>query len=67
MKPSIELASVKPFKDLIKEPKVRPKSEEREATHTIALVPTNYVYTLWPDVRDHLGKAVARSTTMGCF
>jgi hypothetical protein len=61
MKPSIELASVKPFKDLIKEPRVSAKSEERESTHTIALVPTNYVYTLWPDVRDHLGKAVARS------
>ena len=52
---------VKQFRDISREPKVRKKTDHREKTHTIALVPPNYVSTLWPDVEGQLSKAVARS------
>ena len=52
---------VKQFRDISREPKVRKKTAHREKTHTIALVPPNYVSTLWPDVEGQLSKAVARS------
>ena len=52
---------VKQFKDISREPKVRKKTDHREKTHTIALVPPNYVSTLLPDVEGQLSKAVARS------
>jgi hypothetical protein len=50
-----------PIKDISKEPKVRAKSAKREVTHTIALVPPNFVNSLWPDVREELMRAVDRS------
>jgi hypothetical protein len=57
----IELAEIKGFRDLKKEPRVRAKSDKREQTHSIALVPTNHLQHIWPDVRDQLSKAIARS------
>ena len=55
------ILEVNHFKDISREPKVRNKSDRKEKTHTIALVPPNYVSTLWPDVEVQLSKAVARS------
>ena len=52
---------VKECRDISKEPRVRKKTDHREKTHTIALVPSNYVSTLWDDVSHQLSKAVARS------
>ena len=57
----IELAEFKGFRDLRKEPRVRAKSDKREQTHSIALVPANYLQTLWPDVKDQLSRAIVRS------
>ncbi len=57
----IEFSNLKNIKDLSREPKVRSRSERGEATHTIALVPSNYLATLWPDVSEQLAKAIARS------
>ena len=57
----IELSEIKGVRDISREPKVRPRSERGEATHTIALVPTTYLSTLWPDVREQLSKAIDRS------
>ena len=48
-------------RDIPREPLVKPKNAPREITHTIALVPPNYIHSLWFDVRDHLGRAVERS------
>jgi hypothetical protein len=56
-----DLLNVHPLRDIKREPRVRPRSERGEPTHTIALVPPNYIQTLWPDVQDQLAKAVARS------
>lgn len=52
---------VRQFRDISREPKVRKKIDHREKTHTITLVPSNYVHTLWDDVSGQLSKAVARS------
>jgi len=49
------------IKDLSREPKVRKRSEPREVTHTITMVPANYLNNLWPDVRTQLAKATKRS------
>ena len=49
------------IRDISREPKVRSKSAPREVTHTITMVPPSYVETLWPEVRDQLLKAIARS------
>jgi hypothetical protein len=49
------------IKDLSREPKVRKRSEPREVTHTITMVPANYLNNLWPDVRTQLAKAIKRS------
>jgi len=48
-------------RDIPREPRVKPKNAPREITHTITLVPSNYIHPLWFDVRDHLGRAVERS------
>ena len=51
-----------PFvKDIAKEPRVSKQANRKAKTHTIALVPPNYLNTLWPDVRDELARAVDRS------
>ena len=57
----IEFSAVKNIRDLTREPRVKPRAERGEATHTIALVPTTYLATLWPDVSEQLAKAIARS------
>ena len=57
----IELSEIKGIRDISREPKVRPRTERGEATHTIELVPTTYLATLWPDVREQLSKAIDRS------
>ena len=57
----IELSEIKGVRDISREPKVRPRTERGEATHTIALVPTTYLAKLWPDVREQLSKAIDRS------
>ena len=49
------------IRDISREPKVRSKSAPREVPHTITMVPPSYVETLWPEVRDQLLKAIARS------
>ena len=49
------------IRDISREPKVKKKNTPREVTHTITLVPPNYVETLWEDVKHHLAKAVIRS------
>ena len=49
------------IKDISREPRVRPKNAPRKMTHTIALIPPNYVQTLWDDVEKYLAPAVARS------
>jgi hypothetical protein len=49
------------IKDIKREPRVKPRSERGEPTHTIALVPANYLHALWPDVKDQLARAVDRS------
>ena len=48
-------------RDISRKPKVRSKSAPREVTHTITMVPPSYVETLWPEVRNQLLKAIARS------
>tara|TARA_R110000751_G_scaffold174603_1_gene280913 strand:+ start:98 stop:610 length:513 start_codon:yes stop_codon:yes gene_type:complete len=42
-------------------PLVGLQEKPREVTHTIALVPPNYINSLWFDVRDHLAPAIDRS------
>ena len=49
------------IKDISREPRVRPKNAPRKITHTIALIPPNYVQTLWDDVEKYLAPAIARS------
>jgi hypothetical protein len=49
------------IRDISREPKVKKKNAPREVTHTITLVPPNYIETLWEDVKHHLAKAVIRS------
>ena len=49
------------IKDLSREPKVCRKDAPRESTHTITMVPPNYLNSLWPDVREQLAKAIKRS------
>ena len=49
------------LRDISREPRVKPKDALRKVTHTIALVPAGYVNSLWFEVRDYLGPAVARS------
>lgn len=49
------------IRDFSKEPRVKPKNSPRKITHTITLVPPNYVDTLWGDVKKHIAKAVIRS------
>ena len=48
-------------RDIPREPRVKPKNVPREVTHTITLVPPDHLYSLWFEVRDHLGRAVERS------
>ena len=60
MSESSQLALVEPI-EASKEPLVRPQNESRDITHTIALVPPNYISSLWFDVRDHLAPAIDRS------
>ena len=61
MKQSAKLLEVKPLRDISREPKVKNRSDRGEKTHTIALVPADYVPILWKDVEFQLRKAVARS------
>jgi hypothetical protein len=49
------------IRDISREPKVRKKTAPREINHTITMVPPNYAETLWPDVREQLLRAIARS------
>tara|TARA_R110000824_G_scaffold21054_3_gene78773 strand:+ start:2386 stop:2898 length:513 start_codon:yes stop_codon:yes gene_type:complete len=49
------------IKDISREPRVRPQNAPRKITHTIALIPSNYVQTLWDDVENYLAPAIARS------
>lgn len=49
------------IRDISKEPRVKPKSAKGNPTHTIALVPANFINSLWPDVREELMRAVDRS------
>jgi|TARA_R110000787_G_scaffold2286_3_gene9108 hypothetical protein len=49
------------IKDISREPRMSPRDAPRKITHTIALVPCNYVGTLWDNVKNYLGPAVARS------
>jgi hypothetical protein len=49
------------IKDITNEPKVKAKNAPRKVTHTIALVPPNFINSLWPDVQTELMRAVDRS------
>jgi len=49
------------LRDISREPRVKPKDAPRKITHTITLVPSGYVNSLWFEVRDYLGPAVART------
>ena len=49
------------IKDISREPKVCRKGAPREITHTITMVPPNYLNSLWPDVREQLARAIKRS------
>ncbi len=49
------------IKDISREPRVGSQKALREVTHTIALIPPNYIHTLWDDVEKHLAPAIARS------
>ena len=49
------------IKDISREPRVSSRNAPRKITHTIALVPSNYVGTLWNDIETFLGPAIARS------
>ena len=49
------------IKDISREPRVHAKNAPRVVTHTVALIPPNYVSTLWNDVEEHLAPAIARS------
>lgn len=49
------------IRDISREPKVKPKSAKRNGTHTIALIPPNFINSLWPDVHEELMRAVDRS------
>ena len=49
------------IKDISREPKVCRKDAPREITHTITMVPPNYLNSLWPDVREQLARAIKRS------
>ena len=49
------------IKDISREPRVRSQKSPRVVTHTIALIPPNYIHTLWDDVEKHLAPAIARS------
>ena len=49
------------IKDLSRAPKVCRKDAPREITHTITMVPPNYLNSLWPDVREQLARAIKRS------
>jgi hypothetical protein len=48
-------------RDIKREPRVKPKNAPRKITHTITLVPPGYVNSLWIEVKDYLGPAIARS------
>mgnify|MGYP003124856050 FL=1 len=49
------------LRDIKREPRVKPKNAPRKITHTVTLVPAGYVTSLWFEVRDYLGPAVART------
>ena len=49
------------IKDISREPRVKSQNAPREVTHTIALIPPNYIQTLWDDVEELLAPAIARS------
>ena len=49
------------IKDISREPRGAASECATEMTHTIALIPPNYVQTLWDDVEKYLAPAVARS------
>jgi hypothetical protein len=49
------------IKDISREPRVSSRNAPRKITHTITLVPCNYVGTLWNDIKHFLGPAIARS------
>ena len=42
------------IKDISREPRVHDKNAPRVVTHTVALIPPNYVSTLCNDVEEHL-------------
>ena len=57
-----EIAIEEPvIKDISREPRVKSQNAPREVTHTIALIPPNYIQTLWDDVEELLAPAIARS------
>ena len=43
------------------EPRVGSQKDPRVVTHTISLIPPNYVHTVWNEVEEHLAPAIARS------
>ena len=49
------------IKDISREPRISSRNAPRKITHTIALVPSYYVGTLWNDVKNFLGPAIARA------
>ena len=49
------------IKDSDCEARVSSQKAPRAVTHTIALIPPNFVHTLWDDVNEYLAPAVARS------
>ena len=49
------------IRDISREPRVSRKGAPKKMTHTVALIPPNYVQILWHEVKDYLGPAIARS------
>lgn len=56
-----QVADLPIVQDIAKEPRVSKKANRKAKTHTIALVPPQYLNTLWPDVKDELARSVHRS------
>ena len=49
------------IRDISREPRVSRKGAPKKMTHTVALIPPNYVKILWHEEKDYLGPAIARS------
>mgnify|MGYP003656556353 CR=1 FL=1 len=55
------------IKDISREPRISSRNAPRKITHTIALVPSNYVGTLWNDVKNFLGQLLLALETGGIW